>query len=710
MKVLHCLLFGLVINTVAWFTFTCAAQTKIKPPIFSVRGGIFEDAFSLQLSHESSGSSIYYTLDYSNPTQENGLLYTSPLTINETTVVRAVAFINDATPSSAISTCSYIFPADVIQQNRDRLMTKGWPSYWGGHTVDFGMDPNIVKGQEQSLIKALHAAPSISLVLPFESLFDEEHGIFANSDQKGRDWERPVSIEMFYPPDYFRTMSQRHLNGDPEGFSVNAGLRIRGGWGSRRPTNPKHSFRLYFRGSYGPKNLKYDLFGDEGVGEYDKIDLRTAQSNSWSLQGSPHHTFVRDVFSRDTQRDMGLPYTRSRFYHLYLNGQYWGVYQTQERADQWHGQFYIGGDRDDFDVVKHDNGRIEFSEGNQKAWKLLYDQVNQLASLANQDERDALYMKLQGLNPDGSRNNEFPVLLNADNLIQYMLIIFWTANTDTPVIVGDHVTNNWIGLRNRKDDQGFTFFIHDAEFTLFPGPGSEQKPHDRTGPFSVGAEFEYSNPQWIHQQLMGSRLYRLRFAELSHQHFFGGGALSDSSVLARWDTRVSEVRPLILAESARWGDFKIDPARTLQDWHWAVTFVRDNFLPIRTPIVIKYLEQAKRWEFGRPGDSLVDSPLYGNVRTSVVNQRANSSNVLFQNYPNPFKSTTVVTFSLKQQYHVDLTIYDLLGREVSQLVDGQLSAGLHKVTIDAKNQANGTYVYVLKIKDHLYTKRMMVIK
>lgn len=49
--------------------------------------------------------------------------------------------------------------------------------------------------------------------------------------------------------------------------------------------------------------------------------------------GDTHNTFLRDIFSRDTQRDMGQPYTRGKYYHLYLNGMYWGLFQTEERPD-----------------------------------------------------------------------------------------------------------------------------------------------------------------------------------------------------------------------------------------------------------------------------------------------------------------------------------------------------------------------------------------
>ena len=96
------------------------------------------------------------------------------------------------------------------------------------------------------------------------------------------------------------------------------GLRIRGGW-SRHQSNPKHAFRLFFRGEYGDSKLRFDLFDGEGAGEFDKVDLRTAQNYSWSFKGREgrENTFLRDVFSRDLQRALGRPSAQSRYYHLY---------------------------------------------------------------------------------------------------------------------------------------------------------------------------------------------------------------------------------------------------------------------------------------------------------------------------------------------------------------------------------------------------------
>ena len=167
---------------------------------------------------------------------------------------------------------------------------------------------------------------------------------------------------------------------------------------------------------------------------------------------------------------------------------------------------------------------------------------------------------------------------------------------------------------------------------------------------------------------------------------------------------------MIIAESARWGDFKSDPAKTPQDWRLAVDFVREQFFPSRTPIVIEQLRQTKRWEFGRPGDPLVEAPLYGDILTSKATDVQVTETVLEQNYPNPFNPVTVISFSLHSGSKVRLTIHDLLGRKVGLLVNERLPAGAHQVTFDAENMASGTYIYTLSTDDRVVTKRMMLIK
>ncbi|MYJ57043.1 MAG: T9SS type A sorting domain-containing protein [Rhodothermaceae bacterium] len=59
---------------------------------------------------------------------------------------------------------------------------------------------------------------------------------------------------------------------------------------------------------------------------------------------------------------------------------------------------------------------------------------------------------------------------------------------------------------------------------------------------------------------------------------------------------------------------------------------------------------------------------------------------------------------------VELTIYDILGRELSFLVDESLPVGTHQVIFDAENRTSGTYIYALRTDDRISIKRMMLIK
>ncbi len=83
---------------------------------------------------------------------------------------------------------------------------------------------------------------------------------------------------------------------------------------------------------------------------------------------------------------------------------------------------------------------------------------------------------------------------------------------------------------------------------------------------------------------------------------------------------------------------------------------------------------------------------------------------LFRNYPNPFNPSTTIGFALPVDAKVKLTVYDILGREVSVLVDGKLSAGVHRYEFDAADLPSGVYFYRLKTPDQTLTNKMMLIK
>ncbi|HEY9166542.1 MAG TPA: T9SS type A sorting domain-containing protein [Candidatus Kryptonia bacterium] len=88
-----------------------------------------------------------------------------------------------------------------------------------------------------------------------------------------------------------------------------------------------------------------------------------------------------------------------------------------------------------------------------------------------------------------------------------------------------------------------------------------------------------------------------------------------------------------------------------------------------------------------------------------------SSYSLSQNYPNPFNPSTKIDFTLKSNTKVTLKVYDILGREVTTLVNGRLTAGEHSATFNASNLASGVYIYSLVTSDGFkITKKMILMK
>jgi hypothetical protein len=84
--------------------------------------------------------------------------------------------------------------------------------------------------------------------------------------------------------------------------------------------------------------------------------------------------------------------------------------------------------------------------------------------------------------------------------------------------------------------------------------------------------------------------------------------------------------------------------------------------------------------------------------------------VLEQNYPNPFNPSTKISFGLPQRSSVVLKVFNTLGQEVAELVDGSLEAGTHSFNFDASKLTSGIYIYSLKTDAGVISKKMTLVK
>ena len=84
--------------------------------------------------------------------------------------------------------------------------------------------------------------------------------------------------------------------------------------------------------------------------------------------------------------------------------------------------------------------------------------------------------------------------------------------------------------------------------------------------------------------------------------------------------------------------------------------------------------------------------------------------MLEQNYPNPFNPTTKIDYQLPAVNHVNLTVFDVLGREIAVLVNETQQAGKHEIEWNAADYPSGVYFYKLTSGSYSKTKKMMLVK
>ncbi|MGJ8698134.1 MAG: FN3 associated domain-containing protein [Verrucomicrobiaceae bacterium] len=295
---------------------------------FSTDRGMYASGFNLAITTSTPGATIRYTTDGSAPSETEGTIYTGPLSIGGTVVVRAMAY-RDGYRSTNVDTHSYLFPEDVVSQPTMRTAITGHP-VWG-----------------PQMVNALGAIPTISL--SFE----------------GNDIDRtevPVSVEL--------------LNFEDGPKQVDAGV-VR--YGSYVTNFAKRSVRLHFRSRYGPKRLKFPLFeGHEypidPVEDFDSLDLR-AGNHDMVTRGA----YMSNRFADDSLLDMGQIAPHGRFVHVYFNGNYRGQYHLRERWNAAMLASYFEGEEEEYDTINANNAGRQFQTGDLQDGDL--NDWNQIQSL-----------------------------------------------------------------------------------------------------------------------------------------------------------------------------------------------------------------------------------------------------------------------------------------------------------------------------------------
>lgn len=545
--------------------------------VFSPKRGFFTAPVQVSITTPTADATIRYTLNGTTPT-ETSTLYTGPLTISNTTTLRARAF-RSGYLSTNVDTNTYLFAADVTQQTSATTQAYGWPSgSVNGQALRYGTNsPAATAYSLNQKTTALTQIPTLSVVTDQANLTASAGGIYVNASTDGL--ERPASLELINP------------DGSP-GFQENSGLRIRGGQ-SRGSNFPKHSFNVFFRKQYGSGKLDFPLFGADGANKFDTISIRCehgyAYADPYALNYRLEFTAIRDVVCRDLWAEAGFASTRSQPYHLYLNGQYWGLYQTQERAQEDFGATYFGGDPSEYDCVAATGLpqlTIEAAAGDLTAWTQLWSGARAVFG----NPTNANYFALLGRNADGTPNPAIPVLLEPHELAAYMLVHYYTGHSDEPLSVsfGFEKPNNFRAIRRRGLTQPWHFLVHDGESSLRATEWVDNRANAVNLNSPNRNSITYSNPEWIHEDLLANPEYRIVVADETQRLLFNGGAFTATRAQSLWDERAAQINQAVIGESIRWAQ---GATETQANWTAKVNEVRTQFFPSRSATVISQMRQ-----------------------------------------------------------------------------------------------------------------------
>lgn len=83
---------------------------------------------------------------------------------------------------------------------------------------------------------------------------------------------------------------------------------------------------------------------------------------------------------------------------------------------------------------------------------------------------------------------------------------------------------------------------------------------------------------------------------------------------------------------------------------------------------------------------------------------------LYQNYPNPFNPVTKINYDVARSGYVELKVFDIAGREIASLVNGNYSPGMYSVDFDATAFSSGVYFYTLRSESFTESRKMMLVK
>jgi hypothetical protein len=369
-----------------------------KVPVFSTEGGFYNGRVVVEFSHIKEGE-IYFTTDGTDPVEIKEHLYSTPLQIDSTTIVRA-RIIADGW-----------FPGDII-------------------TKTYFVNENST-------------LPVVSLTTDPKNLWDKSKGIYHKYKKRG--WERPANVE------YFDIAEDGSLF---PAFNNKIVIRIAGKTSRRQP---KKSFVMHTKYQYGNPRINYQVFKDKPIDSFGSLWVRADATSGRNVPELWVGERFKNELLFEVNEEMGSTVDMQAYQPvlLFLNGEYWGLYNLMERK----GADFIKDNHgyDDVDILTGEYERVVSGKST------YYDKLTKF--IINNDIKDDSIYSQVGL------------LMDVPNYIDYWVYEVYSSTHDNRVNIrywrpkGEGHKWRWISYDqdswNKYDENSIKRFTEAEDVFLF---------------------------------------------------------------------------------------------------------------------------------------------------------------------------------------------------------------------------------------------------
>ncbi len=435
-------------------------KVPAEAPTFTLETGFYSGTQVIGIETVSENTEIRYTVDSSVPT-ENSNLYSGPISVDTSVVIRAIAVGDDFAPSP-VSTNTYLF-------------------------------------------EEAHSLPVVSFVMEPDSLWDEEVGMYTFGDPADYEDEWPYFGANFWEEfQYPAHIEYMDTDGSIE-FEMDAGAEIGGNFSQ---AFNKKSFILNNNEKYGIDRLEYELFEENDYEEYDGFGLRAGAEERSRLLNELMYA-VNQKWNHKNDMQANRPVI------LYLNGEYWGIYNIQERKNDDFVESRYG--FEDIDMIS------DYDEAKDGDFVAYYDMVDTIVEL------------------DASTNEFYEYIdsnINLESFTDHWIYQVYTSHGDP---------NNLRYWKPRNVEGKWHFISHDFDWWQNLG----RDPSEYLAKFSFYLEtgtYDF----WILGKMMENPTYQEYF--LKRLADMMNTAFRPENVLAMIDSIDTAIEPEIGRDIARWTD------------------------------------------------------------------------------------------------------------------------------------------------------------